>query len=277
MLNELTRSKFEHIQSKKEVNEEKSLKLKAETQRKKLEEETEGLRKELKKIELRYYELENYSTSLSDQLQLIEEKSGNLEVNLKSTNRKIDSYISENNILKEKNSTQITHINNLKESNYKLNQALLDVKSNNVALLDRVTRLESALDEKINYHKQREIKTSATILQQTKLIDYLQCKLEENNKKKRTLSDKLFGSSKKNNPAPISMMLNYRDLESELAREKEEKNELKAEITKLKTESVKMQTSRDVGKILAVSDVLAAATNDVSIESTEGMHFLICV
>lgn len=67
----------------------------------------------------------------------------------------------------------------------------------------------------------------------------------EDSKKKKTLSDKLFGSSKKEN-LPPSMSLNYRDLESLLLKEKENNRNLKEQINKLKSESLtsQSQTSR---------------------------------
>ncbi|KRT80293.1 C1 domain containing protein [Oryctes borbonicus] len=89
--------------------------------------------------------------------------------------------------------------------------------------------------EKDMYMKERELKTESTIQQQTKLIDFLQSKMEEN-KKKKTLSDKLFGHSKKENQPPLSVVLNYKDLEHQLTKEKEVTKDLRQEIVKLKSQ-----------------------------------------
>lgn len=108
--------------------------------------------------------------------------------------------------------------------------------------------------EKINYYKERELKSQSTILQQTKLIDFLQVKIEEAGKKKRTLSDKLFGHSKKENHPP-TIALNYKDLETELKKEKESNRDLRQEIIKLKTESCpRLDMSRSKNKVESIQN-----------------------
>jgi DNA repair protein RadC len=49
----------------------------------------------------------------------------------------------------------------------------------------RYTDLEATLTELQAFYKQRETKSEATIQQQTKLIDYLQKRIEDANKKKK--------------------------------------------------------------------------------------------
>lgn len=54
------------------------------------------------------------------------------------------------------------------------------------------------MEQKV-YYEERLIKADATILQQSKLIDFLQTKLDEVTKKKRTLGDMLFSGKNKEN------------------------------------------------------------------------------
>jgi len=49
----------------------------------------------------------------------------------------------------------------------------------------RYSDLEATLTELQAFYKQRETKSEATIQQQTKLIDYLQNRMEDANKKKK--------------------------------------------------------------------------------------------
>lgn len=62
-----------------------------------------------------------------------------------------------------------------------------------------ISKYQNTLMEQKVYYEERLIKADATILQQTKLIDFLQSKMEELTKKKRTLGDMLFSGKNKEN------------------------------------------------------------------------------
>jgi len=62
-----------------------------------------------------------------------------------------------------------------------------------------ISKYKNSLMEQKVYYEERVIKADATILQQTKLIDFLQSKLDEISKKKRTLGDMLFSNKNKEN------------------------------------------------------------------------------
>lgn len=62
-----------------------------------------------------------------------------------------------------------------------------------------ISKFKNQLMEQNEYYGERLIKADATILQQTKLIDFLQTKLDEVTKKKRTLGDMLFSGKNKEN------------------------------------------------------------------------------
>lgn len=62
-----------------------------------------------------------------------------------------------------------------------------------------ITKYKTSLMEQKVYYEERFIKADATINQQTKLIDFLQTKLDEITKKKKTLGEMLFNSKSKEN------------------------------------------------------------------------------
>lgn len=62
-----------------------------------------------------------------------------------------------------------------------------------------ISKYKNTLMEQKVYYEERLIKADATILQQTKLIDFLQTKMDELTKKKRTLGDMLFSGKNKEN------------------------------------------------------------------------------
>lgn len=62
-----------------------------------------------------------------------------------------------------------------------------------------ISKYKNSLMEQKVYYEERLIKADATILQQTKLIDFLQKKFDDVTKKKRTLGDMLFSGKNKEN------------------------------------------------------------------------------
>lgn len=100
----------------------------AENKVKRLTEDVECLEKESTAYKGKCAELKEFSAGLSEDLNLAEEKIGDLEVTLKSRERQIDELSTENRILKEENSAQLTHLHNVKETNFKLNQHLNEYK-----------------------------------------------------------------------------------------------------------------------------------------------------
>lgn len=62
-----------------------------------------------------------------------------------------------------------------------------------------ISKYKNGLMEQKVYYEERLIKADATILQQTKLIDFLQTKFDDLTKKKRTLGDMLFSGKNKEN------------------------------------------------------------------------------
>ena len=82
---------------------------------------------------------------------------------------------------------------------YRLDQELSASISEERTLKERIESLEANLAEVEECHAHKELKSAATLQQQSKLITYLQSKLEEQGRRKKTLTDKLFGRKDKEN------------------------------------------------------------------------------
>nr|XP_023022952.1 citron Rho-interacting kinase [Leptinotarsa decemlineata] len=234
LISDLCKSKQEIQVAKKAVNEEKSLRLLAETKVKRLSEDVECLQKECASYKKQCIDYKQFCSNLSEELTVAEEKITDLEVTAKAYERHMDELKSENRHIKQELSDIITQFNKGKESNYKLKHQLSDTRDEMVMFKQKMNELERILNEKSHYYKEREMKSDATIKQQIKLIDFLQSKIDEQNNKKRTFTNVLFGNSKKENQPPISLVMNYKDLESQLLKEKKTNKELQEEIFKLK-------------------------------------------
>lgn len=236
--NDLASSKSELQEARQMINEEKSLKIQAELQAKRLQEDVDLFKKENASFKQQISDYKELSTQLSEDLSVTEERCSELEYSLKQLERQFDGLKAEFVAVKEESAKRLTHIHQVRESNYKLNQEVIEAKEDNATLLARVASLEISLNDQANFYKQREMKSDATLQQQSKLIDFLQAKVEDgNSKKKKTITDKLFGSSKKEN-VPPSIAMNYRELEAMLMKERESNRNLREEVTRLKAASL---------------------------------------
>lgn len=112
------------MEARKLTNEERSFKLLAETKCKKLAEDLEHLQEENVSYKAQCKELKSYSSTLSEELNIAEQRITDLKIEIKNLTRQIENCLSENQMLKEENSNQLTHLNSVKESNYKLGQDL---------------------------------------------------------------------------------------------------------------------------------------------------------
>lgn len=62
-----------------------------------------------------------------------------------------------------------------------------------------ISKYKNSLMEQKDYYEERLIKADSTILQQTKLINFLQTKLDDLTKKRKTLGEMLFSGKNKEN------------------------------------------------------------------------------
>ncbi|KAJ8983720.1 hypothetical protein NQ317_009156, partial [Molorchus minor] len=95
------------------------------------------------------------------------------------------------------------------------------------------------------YH---ELQKTRREMKNTNLIDEL-------SSKKRTLTEVIFGSSKKENQPPSSIVMNYKDLEAQLFKERQSKKQLQEELFKIKA-------STSIGENRKVLDKINTARLD---------------
>ncbi|XP_077302884.1 citron rho-interacting kinase sticky [Arctopsyche grandis] len=99
--------------------------------------------------------------------------------------------------LKEECTHLLTDVATLREDNMSMQLELKEYKENNENLQALIEEREEEFTARQYHWQQCELKADATIAQQIKLIDYLQTRMEEVSKRKKTLGDMLFGKSTK--------------------------------------------------------------------------------
>ena len=86
----------------------------------------------------------------------------------------------------------------------------------------------------------------ATIAQQSKLIDFLQQKVEDLEGRKKTLADKLFGShhhqSNKENRPDSHLVVGYGEVQQQLREEKARNRKLQDQLSRVRAEVVALRT-----------------------------------
>lgn len=186
---------------------------------------------------------ENTTTinQLNAQVTELDQQLADAELSLSSLERKVAVLEEDNVKLQEESAALRTQLISVKNSNAVLSEGLEQAISKAETYKTKIIQLEAQIDTTAVMHKERELKYESTIAQQTKLIDFLQAKSEQP-KKKPTLTDKIFGSHKKENQPSIPLA--YRELESNLEKKTsqcrvltEQLNKCKAEIAALKSES----------------------------------------
>ncbi|XP_030385386.1 citron Rho-interacting kinase [Scaptodrosophila lebanonensis] len=140
--------------------------------------------------------------------------------------------------LKEENARILSDLFHRKEELNGVQAELKEQLSNIADLHDEIDELQEMLTEKEQFYVQRDIKAEATLAQHKKLIDYLQLKVEDlSAKKKKTLADKIFGSSsstKENiSPNDVESSILYRALKEELRREQKLSKALQEQLDQL--------------------------------------------
>lgn len=230
--------------SKQAVNEEKSLRAQAEARVMTLETQLEELKSALTQVREQASEYKTLAERLTEQVNTTDEQTSQLEVSLHCAQRQVANLQAEAMGLKEEIATQLTRIHTLKETNLRLDQELEESVEEERALLERVERLQSTIAEMEACHAHRQLKSDATLQQQVKLIDYLQQKLEEQGRRKKTLTDKLFGKKDKENQMNSANIINagVKELESQLYQERKKVQKLTEEIARSSTRGPKATT-----------------------------------
>lgn len=219
--------------AKASANEEKSLKLFQERKVKELERQLREADAETDQQVVRLSEQlkeeEEAKQELQHQNETLDQELSEAMVLLKNLERRLQEVQGQRDLTQQECAGHIEHIHTLKESNFKLTEGLEEAISKAELYKGRIEEVERTLVDHRALQEDTRVRMQGTIDQQTKLIDFLQSKMDS--KKKKNLKDKWFGKENKENFG-FSMPHQYRELEELLARERATNRRLEKELAK---------------------------------------------
>lgn len=203
-------------------NKEKTRRKEAERNIEQLESETSDIESERNSLIVQRDQYKKLAQELTMQVEELTMKCDEMKYDLSEISRALEAAQGESRMVKEESSEYLTRVHELKEANFGLMADLQNSIDQGQELRSRIAELENVLEEMRQFYQEREVKAESTRQQQTKLIDYLQLKLEECSKKKKTMCDKILGTKQKENMPPVGtgMPVGYRELENQLAKER---------------------------------------------------------
>jgi len=242
----LDKEKEETRKAKVAVNEEKSKKIHVESKIKELKQridETEkDLEEEKKSREKHVGEYKSLCKKLSDTLEELTKDNATKDQFGKLNERAKTILEVENVQLKEELAEKTTQLYSHKESNFKLSQGIEEAIEKISAKNIQVDELQMKMESEARMAKEKFLRHEATQAQQTKLIDFLQTKVNQLEGRKKTFADKVFGN-KENRPTGNSVPIAYGDLEGLLEREKSKNKKLSVQLDRARAEVVALKTT----------------------------------
>ncbi|XP_016090588.1 citron Rho-interacting kinase [Sinocyclocheilus grahami] len=182
---------------------------------------------------------------LSDTLSDLEKKHAMLEMNARSLQQKLESERELKQRLMDEQAKLQQQLDMQKSHIFRLTQGLQDALDQTDLLKTERTDLEYQLENIQAAYSHEKVKMEGTITQQTKLIDFLQAKVEHPSKKKKGL----FGGRRREDllaaqgqtqvpavPAVAPVPLQYNDLKVALEKERTRCSELEEALQKTRLE-----------------------------------------
>ncbi|XP_069038132.1 citron rho-interacting kinase isoform X10 [Lepisosteus oculatus] len=170
--------------------------------------------------------------SLSDTLNDLEKKHAMLEMNARSLQQKLETerelkqrLLEEQTNLQQQMDSQKTHI-------YRLTQGLQEALDQTELLKTERSDLEFQLENMQAVYSHDKVKMEGTISQQTKLIDFLQAKMDQPSKKKKGI----FGRRREELGGPSQVPLPYNDMKAALEKERLRCADLEEALQKMRVE-----------------------------------------
>lgn len=226
-------------------NEEKTRRLVAERNVEQLESETSDIESERDSLITQIDQYKELVQELNMQVEELTAKCDEMECDLSKIRRAYEGVKAESRIVKEEASQHLTTLHELKEANFGLMSDLQSSIDQGQELRSRIAELENTCKEMKQYYQGREVVAESTIQQQNKVINLLQLQLEEFNKKKKTVCEKILGTKQKENVPPVGtgMLVGYRELENQLAKERAKVKMLTDQLLVLKSMTASAPTS----------------------------------
>ncbi|XP_016089457.1 citron Rho-interacting kinase-like [Sinocyclocheilus grahami] len=179
---------------------------------------------------------------LSDTLSDLEKKHAMLEMNAHSLQQKLETERELKQRLMDEQAKLQQQLDMQKSHIFRLTQGLQDALDQTDLLKTERTDLEYQLENIQAAYSHEKVKMEGTITQQTKLIDFLQAKVEHPSKKKKGLfggrrrEDLLAAQGQTQVPAVTPVPLQYSDLKAALEKERARCLELEEALQKTRLE-----------------------------------------
>uniref|UniRef100_A0A672PGI6 Citron rho-interacting serine/threonine kinase n=1 Tax=Sinocyclocheilus grahami TaxID=75366 RepID=A0A672PGI6_SINGR len=169
---------------------------------------------------------------LSDTLSDLEKKHAMLEMNARSLQQKLESERELKQRLMDEQAKLQQQLDMQKSHIFRLTQGLQDALDQTDLLKTERTDLEYQLENIQAAYSHEKVKMEGTITQQTKLIDFLQAKVEHPSKKKKGL----FGGRRREDLLAAQGQTQYNDLKVALEKERTRCSELEEALQKTRLE-----------------------------------------
>uniref|UniRef100_A0A5F8GTB1 Citron Rho-interacting kinase n=1 Tax=Monodelphis domestica TaxID=13616 RepID=A0A5F8GTB1_MONDO len=170
--------------------------------------------------------------SLSDKLNDLEKKHTMLEMNARSLQQKLETERELKQRLLEEQAKLQQQMDLQKNHIFRLTQGLQEALDRADLLKTERSDLEYQLENIQVLYSHEKVKMEGTISQQTKLIDFLQAKMDQPAKKKKGL----FSRRKEDPALPTQVPLQYNELKAALEKEKARCAELEEALQKTRSE-----------------------------------------
>ncbi|KAM9331115.1 citron Rho-interacting kinase [Gastrophryne carolinensis] len=185
--------------------------------------------------------------SLSDKLNDLEKKHAMLEMNARSLQQKLETERELKQRLLEEQAKLQQQMDLQKNHIFRLTQGLQEALDRADLLKNERSDLEYQLENIQVLYSHEKVKMEGTISQQTKLIDFLQSKMDQPSKKKKGL----FGRRRDDPNQASQIPLQYNELKVALEKEKARTAELEEALQKTRTE---LRSAREEAAHLKVAE-----------------------
>ncbi|CAH3013773.1 unnamed protein product [Porites evermanni] len=235
------KSDFQLLETQRLLEQEKMTRSSAEEKVSKLQEALEEVQnthiKEVDEMNAQLERQRDRTEELTEALSEAEKKCGMAQLEVKSMERKLQLGTEENNKLQIEIERLNNHTSKLKASNFELNQNIEAAMEKCEELTCERASLAEQLDLMEASHAEERLKLEATNSQQTKLIDFLQCKAEGQAPKKKKLIGGGGKSWRKKPENSINVVpQQWRDLQQALEKERASSMKLQTEVNRMRQE-----------------------------------------
>ncbi|XP_015770493.1 PREDICTED: citron Rho-interacting kinase-like [Acropora digitifera] len=246
----IEKSDCAHLEAQRSLEQEKSTRLITEEKVGKLQVALKEVQnahiKEVDQMNTQLEKQRQRTEELTEALSEAEKRAGMAQLQIKSLERKLQLAIEENNKLQIEIERLNNHITKLKASNFELNQNIEATLEKCDELVCERAVLAEQLDMMEASHAEERLKLEATSSQQSKLIDFLQCKAEGQATKKK----KLIGGGGKSWRKKLENNINvvpqqWKDLQQALEKERASTMKLQTEVNRMRqeTQTAKMEAA----------------------------------